>query len=215
MGRSLAIVSVGFSAGVKKVLTSSAHRSRVIPETAGGYDVVETAGAAAGLSWAGSVDWPALHDRPQRAVSRPGPPSQDTRDLNRPFFVPPLRLTGSITAPHIQLRFIRTRANESRACPIEPDRRLRSKWSETTSECPSPLRERTAPWASDTASQTSCCLEPPRSQSILPHALAGTSLWSASLNPHRADLLLRQSHPRHLSKWVLCRGGRAASCPTS
>jgi hypothetical protein len=47
---SLAIVIVGFSAGVKKVLTSSAHRSRVIPETAGGYDVVETAGTAAGLS---------------------------------------------------------------------------------------------------------------------------------------------------------------------
>ena len=47
---SLAIVVVGFSAGIKIVLTSSAHRSRVIPEAAGGYDVVETAGTAAGLS---------------------------------------------------------------------------------------------------------------------------------------------------------------------
>ena len=37
-------------AGIKIVLTSSAHRSRVIPEAAGGYDVVETAGTAAGLS---------------------------------------------------------------------------------------------------------------------------------------------------------------------
>jgi len=41
---------VGVQAGVKKALTSSAHRSRVIPETGGGHDAVETAGAAANLS---------------------------------------------------------------------------------------------------------------------------------------------------------------------
>jgi hypothetical protein len=45
-----AIAMVEVQAGVKKALTSSAHRSRVIPGTGGGHDVVETAGAAAGLS---------------------------------------------------------------------------------------------------------------------------------------------------------------------